>query len=65
MRALQPRNPDVQAWTGPPPPEERKELGYDDALAAAIAEGLADAEAGRVMSSEDFWEKWDAGHPAE
>ncbi len=64
MRTPQPRPSDVQAWIAAPSPDERKEPGYDEALAAAIAAGLADAEAGRVMSSEDFWAKWDADHPA-
>ena len=64
MRAPHITPSDIDAWIDPPAPEAPKAPGYDEALAAALAEALADADAGRVMSSNDFWAKWDADHPA-
>jgi predicted transcriptional regulator len=39
---------DIRAWIEPPSPDDVPEDGYDEWVEKDIAQGLADAEAGRL-----------------
>lgn len=53
------RPEDVHPWTKPPSPSDPKDAGYDEALAASIATGRAQLEAGHGIPHDEFWARWD------
>lgn len=45
----------VQRWIKPAAPDERPELGYDEWLAADIAAGIAELDAGKGIPADEVW----------
>lgn len=44
-------------WINLPDPAEEPEAGYAEHVSEAIAEGLADLEAGRVTPADQVWKE--------
>ena len=48
---------DTRSWSVPADGEEQPVVGYGEALASAIAEGLEDKRVGRVKPAEKVWKE--------
>lgn len=51
---LEPRT-NADRWTKPAAAEDRPEAGYDEWLAAEIAAGIAELDAGQAIPAADVW----------
>lgn len=56
------RTDSLDPWIKSPAPEDRKEAGYDEALAASIERGRAQLDTGEGIPHNEFWAKWDREH---
>ena len=45
----------AQRWIKPAAPDQQPEAGYDEWLAADIAAGAAELDAGQGISADDVW----------